>query len=143
MNYEIIDDITSADIAMRIVGSSLEDLFRTGAEALLSILLQDHGDISGVLKLEIYLENEQIDRLFYDFLQELIFFKDSESLLLVPDTIEIEETKKGYRLNCAASGEEIDRNKHVFNTDVKAVTMHNFQVTKENDVWVAIVVFDV
>jgi len=142
-NYELLDDITMADIAFRTRGRELDELFFNGAMALMSEMMEDTDSISKNISKEITLNNEEIDLLYFDFLQEFIFFKDSEFLLLLPGSISIEWKDKKFILKSTLTGEKIDLGKHQFRVDIKAVTMHHLKVEKKSDLWFATAVIDV
>lgn len=143
MRFEFVENITRADIAFRAYGDTIEDLFLSSASAVITSMIDDIKGISRVITKEIIIENTQIDLLLFDFLEEFIFFKDSEAIILLPEKIDINKTGETYRLNALLSGEEINRGKHVFNTDVKSITMHEFNVVKKQEKWEATVVLDV
>lgn len=143
MSFEIIDEFTSADIAFKASGKDIEELFKSSACALLSIMLENPGLVSKSVKKRISLKNIELDMLLYEFLQELIFYKDSELLLLVPETITISKRADDYFLECYLAGEKIMREKHCFNVDAKAITMHKLKIEKQGDSWAATVIVDV
>ena len=143
MGFRILDDITCADTAVECSGRNLRELFMAGADALISVIVDDPGTVQNHVWRSFPLENEAVDLLLYDFLGELIYYKDAESLLLRPEEISIEHNDNVYCLQCSAAGEIADRKKHSFNVDVKAVTFHKFNVKYENNIWYATVVFDV
>jgi len=90
---------------------------------------------------EISLKSDDLDRLLYDFLTELIVMKDVESLLF--SEVHVEVDASGTGLAAALRGEPIDRVRHVLRNDVKAVTMHMFGIRKEGQKWKATVVLDI
>ena len=95
-------------------------------------------------RIEIRLEYEELDLLLFSFLQELIFHKDADQLLLHADSVWIEEKREGgFRLTVIAGGECFDAGRHQPLVDVKAVTLHCFQVGLVDNVWKAVVVLDV
>jgi SHS2 domain-containing protein len=142
MPYEQIENITRADVAFRISGIDLYELFCSGAEALLSVLIENPHSLLFKEERHIRFENN-IDLLLYDFLQEIIFYKDSESLLLLPKTISFANTNNITRLDCILHGEYIDTKKHKSNTDVKAVTLHNLKIENPGNQWIGEFVLDV
>jgi SHS2 domain-containing protein len=81
--------------------------------------------------------------LLFDFLQELIFFKDAERLLLRVRDLQIEKNEKKYFLKAEATGERLDEARHHQRADVKAVTLHDFSVEKEDEGWRARVLLDI
>jgi len=91
----------------------------------------------------IELSNDKIDMLLFDFLQELIYFKDAERLLLRVRNIQIDEKDEIYFLKTEATGEPLDAARHRQRADVKAVTLHDFSVEKENGGWKAQVLLDI
>jgi SHS2 domain-containing protein len=143
MAFEIIEGMTSADIAFKATGDDLPMLFGAGAHALASIMLQNPETIMPELSITFECAEESLEMLYFDFLHEFIFYKDSENLILLPQKIEIDESSDGYSLTCRAQGEKIDKKRHLFNIDIKAITLHKLLVKKERHGWSAIAVADV
>ena len=143
MGFETIENITRADIAYRIYGNDLSELFHSGAKAILSAMTGNPDAISADINKNIKLSEKDPEWLFFNFLQEIIFFKDSESLLLLPDKIEITKARHGYYCKGRLSGEKINPERHELKVDVKAVTMHNYKLENKYGLWTATVVLDV
>ena len=91
----------------------------------------------------IELKNDAIDMLLFDFLQELIYFKDAERLLLRVPEMGIEEKEDAYSLKGTIAGEPLDTERHQQRADVKAVTLHDFRVEKTEGGWKATVLLDI
>ncbi len=91
----------------------------------------------------ITVASESVDLALLKFLEELIFYKDARRLLLHADSVRIVGEQGTFRLEAEVSGEEIDRSRHRLLVDVKAVTLHSFQVVYEDHCWKAVVVLDV
>jgi len=91
----------------------------------------------------IALKNDAIDMLLFDFLQELIYFKDANRLLLRIREVQIDEKDGAYSLNETAAGEPLDPARHHQRADVKAVTLHDFRVEKTDGEWKASVLLDI
>ena len=144
MPFQYRGDIAHADIAFDAWGPTLEDLFRGAAEATMQVMVQD---LTAVRSLEtVVLASSEADpeMLLFDFLNELIFYKDARRLLLLPGQLTITKAEGGgYALQATLQGEEIDAGRHQLNTDVKAVTMLRFSVTPVAEGWRATVVLDV
>lgn len=143
MEYELLDGISRADIAFRVRGKTIEELFFAGTRSLLAIMLQNMGTVVPSVDISFTCQAREIDLLYFDFLSELIYYKDSEKLLLLPQRIEITSSTEGYALACILSGDRIDRKRHVFTIDIKAVTLHNLVVENDDDGWSATAVLDV
>ena len=140
MPFEIIDDITMADAAFRARGKDRGEMFRSAAQALMSVMLKNPESISCEVEREVRMESGDTEMLLHDFLQELLFFKDSEGLLLLPRTLAVSSS---HILEGVLGGERIKRGKHLFQVDVKAVTLHRFMVEERGGAWTATVVLDV
>ena len=143
MAFEIIENISRADIAFRVRGRDLEDLFIAGSSALLAIMIKNLESIEKISEIHFNCEADDIELLYYDFLSEFIYYKDAEKLLLLPERLVIHVSPKGYRLSCIARGETIDRIRHLFSVDIKAVTMHNLHITQDGSGYTATIVVDV
>ena len=92
---------------------------------------------------EIKGENAKIDLLLFDFLDDLLFYKDSELLIFSKFDIKIEEKEGVYHLDCLAYGDKLSHQKHDPKVDVKAITMHMFEVKKIEDGYQAQVLVDI
>ena len=143
MPFRFTDEISAADVAFEAWGGSLEELFIASAAALLRTMVAAPEQISRQQKLTFRLEHAELDLLLFSFLQELIFYKDARRLLLHADKVQIEEQEGLFRLKAIVSGERIDAGRHRLLVDVKAVTLHCFQVALVDNLWKAVVVLDV
>ena len=143
MPFRFTDEISTADVAFKAWGGSLEELFIASAAALLRTMVAAPEQISRQQKLTFRLEHAELDLLLFSFLQELIFYKDARRLLLHADKVQIEEQEGLFRLKAIVSGERIDAGRHRLLVDVKAVTLHCFQVALVDNLWKAVVVLDV
>jgi protein archease len=144
MPYRFLDDIATADVAFEAWGNNVEDMFIAAAEASMNVMVDE---LSGIEKIEhrrISLRAEAVDMLLFEFIQELIFFKDAEQLLLRVSRIFIEKESSSLRLQADLYGEVLDPVKHELNADVKAVTLHRFAVEQiPGKGWNATVVLDI
>lgn len=143
MNYEIIENITSADIAVRVKARSLELLFQFGAEALMSEMVENINTITPSASVSGFLDGEDIALVYFDFLNEFLFYKDAENLLLLPFDIRIINENGLYSCSYILKGEKINTDVHNFRTDIKAVTLHNLNIYRDDEFFVAETVFDV
>jgi SHS2 domain-containing protein len=145
MPYQYRGDIAHADIAFDAWGDTLEGLFKGAAEATLQVMVEDLAAVRPLETVAISLEQEDAEMLLFDFLNELIFYKDAKRLLLLPERLLISQQADdaGYTLQATLQGEQIEVGRHHLNTDVKAVTMLRFSVARVADEWRATVVLDV
>ncbi len=141
MPYRYLEDVAIADVAFEAWGKDPGELFEAAALATFEVM----ADLAGVeprVTKEIELENEEMDRLLYDWLSELVYLKDAEAMLFSRFQVRIEGDGK-YRLRAEAMGEEIDQARHRLRADVKAVTYHLFYLKKTEEGYMARVVLDI
>jgi SHS2 domain-containing protein len=143
MPYRFLEGLTMADIAFEASGKTLEELFASAADAMTNTQIEDLGQIKKKVGKEFKVEAADEEKLLHNFLQELIFLKDSELLLFKEYGLKIEKTAKGYVLTAKAKGEKLDPKKHTLLVDVKAVSWHLFKIEKTSAGWKATVIIDV
>ena len=143
MPYKFLEEIGTADIAFEAIGRDLPELFRDAADATMNVMIDNLDAIEPRETRNIELSNEKIDMLLFDFLQELIYFKDAERLLLRTREVRIDERDQKWFLKAEATGEPLDAARHHQRADVKAVTLHDFSVEKEDGGWKARVLLDI
>jgi protein archease len=143
MPYRYLEEIGTADIAFEATGRDLPELFRDAADATMNVMIDNLQAIEPRKTRYIELSNDKLDMLLFDFLQELIFFKDAERLLLRTREVLIAERDENYFVKATAEGESLDAERHHQRADVKAVTLHNFSVEKIDGEWKARVLLDI
>ena len=143
MPYQYLEEIGTADIAFEAMGRDLSELFTDAADATMNVMIDNLDAIEPRETRHIELSNEKIDMLLFDFLQELLYFKDAERLLLRVRDARIDEKAEKYFLKTEAAGEILDPARHRQRADVKAVTLHGFSVERENGGWKARVLLDI
>ena len=143
MPYEFLEDIATADIAFHAWGSDLEELFKAAGDATMNTMIDNLEAIASQETRTFSLENDALDMLLFNFLQEFIYYKDSEQLLLRAQQVQIEEKNGDYYLSAVTQGEKLDASRHEQRVDVKAVTLHRFQLEKTDDGWEAMVILDI
>ncbi|PIG95019.1 archease [Gloeocapsopsis sp. IPPAS B-1203] len=142
MPYEYLEDVAIADIAFHVWGENLEELFIAAGDATINTMIDNIDAIALQETRTFNLENDALDMLLFNFLQEFIYYKDSELLLLRPQKVKLEQ-KEIYQLQAVTKGEKLDPNKHHQRVDVKAVTLHRFQLEKTANGWQAMVILDI
>lgn len=142
--YKFLEDVAIADIAYEAYGKNLNELFENAALAIFE-LSANLKTVEAKEKIEFEMENEKIENLLYDFLSEILFLKDSRYIVFkkVKTTINQNKKNKKYQLKSMLEGDTINPQKQQLENDIKAVTMHMFEVKKEKNNWKAIVVVDI
>ncbi len=140
MPFKFLPDVALADIAFEAESDTADGLFESCAHAISDIMV-DPATLRKSVSRTMALASEDVDRLLYDFLTELIVIKDVDSLLF--KEAEVKVSQDGKNLRARLEGEAIDRDRHALRNDVKAVTMHMFGVRHEGRTWRATVVLDI
>ena len=143
MSYDYLPDIAIADVAFQARGKTVEELFVAASDATMNVMVDDLSTIKNKEELQLDLSHEALDLLLFDFLNELIYLKDLRQLLLRAKDLEISKAGGHFSLHAKLYGEQLDPARHPLNADVKAVTLHRFQVKKTDDGWEATVVLDI
>lgn len=136
LKYILIDH--TADLGMDVFGSTLRELFTHAAFAMFDIIT----DLSRVDNtIEYNLEVSGIDReqLLVNWLTELLYLHDVKTLLFKDFCI---TDMRDNQLQATIHGESFIGNKHVINTEIKAVTYHGLSITQKDHQWKARVIFD-
>jgi SHS2 domain-containing protein len=143
MPYEFLEDVATADIAFHAWGKDLEELFIAAGDATINVMIDNLDAIALKETRTFTLENDELDMLLFNFLQEFVYYKDSELLILRAQQVQIEEKDREYHLSAVTQGETLDLERHEQRVDVKAVTLHRFQLEKTDDGWTAMVILDI
>jgi SHS2 domain-containing protein len=143
MPYEFVEDLATADIAFRAWGKEPDEVFLSAADATMQVMVENLGAIKPREARAVVLENDQLDLLLFDFLQELIYYKDAEGLMLRIEKVLLREEAGRWVLAARAAGERLDPERHHTRVDVKAVTLHRFRLEKTEDGWEADVILDI
>jgi len=138
--YKFLDH--TADIMFVAKAESLPELFEQSALAVEETMVEVE-TVKPIKKVKILGESEKIESLLFDFIDDLIFFKDYKQLVFGKFEITIQEKNGKYQLNCLAYGEKIDLTRHEPKVDIKAVTMHLFKVEQVQGTWKAQVLLDI
>ena len=143
MPYHYLEEIGTADIAFEATGRDLPELFTAAADATINVMIDNLDAIESREARKIELSNDNVEMLLFDFLQELIYFKDASRLLVRARETHIDQKGETYFLKANVAGERLDDTRHQQRADVKAVTLHGFSVEKQDSGWKARVLLDI
>ena len=143
MSYKYLPEISIADIAFEAWGFSLNELFESAAAATTNVMVKELKSIKHKKKISIKIEAKTVEKLLFNFIDDIIFYKDAKQLIFSKYKIAIKESKGLFILKAVFSGEKLNMKKHELIVDVKAVTMHHFEIKQEKGKWKAIVVLDI
>ena len=143
MPFRFLEEIATADVAFEAWGETLEALFVAAADATTNTMVENPEAIEDRQRRPIRLEEGSADLLLLRLLEELIYFKDAEGLLLRVPAVRIRGRDGALVLDAEACGEPLDPTRHRLLADVKAVTLHLLRVEQTARGWEASVVLDV
>ena len=143
MPYTYLEEIAIADIAFRATGKTEEEVFAAAADATVNVMVEDPVTIQDRERIPLKLENDALDLLLFDFLNEFVYLKDAKGLLMRVGTIQIGRQDSRFTLSGELYGEKLDPLRHPLRGDVKAVTLHHFDLRQTDDGWEATVVLDI
>ncbi len=109
---------------------------------LLFEIMADTGTVNPEIAREIELRSEDIGNLLFDWLSELVYLKDAESLIFSRFDVSINKNDV-YSLKAIVKGETINLKVHNLRSDVKAVTYHMFEIKRTGEKWTARIVLDI
>jgi SHS2 domain-containing protein len=136
--YQAIDH--TGDIGVEVWGRDYPELFESASLALADTLVE----IDQVLpkqQVEWSLEAASMETLLVKQLHEIIYQLDANGLIFHDFSVAIEA---GPRLRCRARGEALERVRHRFKTELKAVTYHQLKIRREEGGGYAVrLIFDV
>lgn len=139
--YKFLEDVALADIAYEAYGKDINEVFENAALAIFD-LSADIKTVDAKQKIEFELENGKLDNLLYDFLSEILFLKDSKYMVFKKVKATIKEGKPN-KLKAVIEGDTINPQKQHLENDIKAVTMHMFELNKVKDGYRARIVVDI
>jgi SHS2 domain-containing protein len=143
MPYEYLPEMATADIAFRATAPTLEGCFKESTEALLNTMINNPEDVENRQEKTFDLQAPDLDLLLFDLLQECIYLKDVNRLLLHCSKVEIHEKDGKWHARAVVTGEPLDPKRHHQRVDVKAVTLHSFSLQETPSGWAAQMILDI
>lgn len=135
MKYKFLEH--TADIKFRAFGKNLSEAFENSALAMFNTMYSE--SVKKKIKKKIKVKGKDLENLLYNFLEELLFYMDSENFFLSKIKVKIDE--KDLTLEAEAEGDETKN--YAIHLDVKAVTYNEMFVHKEKNKYTCQVVLDV
>ncbi|MFW5786418.1 MAG: archease, partial [bacterium] len=131
---DYFDETAVADVGMRVYGGSFEDILQGSAQGLLGLMISDPDALPEGRPRTLSLQDISREFLLRALLEEIVFLKDAESIVLVVEGITLAPpngTGAGeIKANLSCREIELSEATGLFGIDVKAVTFHDFQVTR-------------
>ncbi|MFZ5537457.1 MAG: archease [Pseudomonadota bacterium] len=127
-----------ADIGVRGLGPTAAEAFAQAALALTALIV-DPRAVESRERVTVDLEGVDLDYLFYDWINALVYTMATRHMLFGRFEVEIQDG----RLHATAWGESLDRARHQPVVEVKGATLTELAVREENGQWLAQCVVDV
>lgn len=121
---------TTADIGLKAYGETLTEAFENAGLAIFNIISDTDG-IDAVREIEFEITSEDEVSLLYDYLEELLFYHETEFMLFSQFNVQIDEN---LTLKAKIKGEEINWDKHERKSEIKAITFHKMAIRKDDGV---------
>lgn len=127
-----------ADIGVRGYGRSLDEAFANAALALTAVIT-DPADVQPRIDVPIHVESPDLDLLFFDWINELIYAMAHRNMLFGRFRVHV----AGLSLSAVAQGELVDRDRHQPAVEIKGASFTELKVKQLDGCWVAQCVVDV
>ncbi len=127
-----------ADIGVRGIGDTLPEAFEQAALAMTAVIT-DVERINADTTVEIRCNDSDIDTLFYDWLNALVYEMATRKMLFSEFRVAIDHNT----LTARVAGEAIDIARHQPSVEIKGATFTELAVYSEETRWVAQCVIDV
>ena len=139
-SYKFIDH--TADIAVELIGSSLDELFTAGAEAwLVSVVGEIKIEADDLLEIEISASTKE--ELLVTFLNELNYLLITKKWLCSSiQSMKIFNDVDGCELSAELKGTRIKDDLHLKH-EIKSVTYHQVEIVDTEGIYSTLVVFDI
>src|SRR5262249_31048642 len=129
----------TADLGLRVRAPDLNALFAEAARALFSAIVEHLSTVERRQQVNVELPAGEPEYLLFDWLNELLYRFDTEHLLFSRFEVQVDDKV----LHASASGEPLDRTRHMLSHEVKAITYHGLRVENTPDGWLAEVIVDI
>ena len=130
------------DLTFEASGPTVEAAFAAAGEAFLAATVESPEAIERREHRTVVLKEPDLELLLLRFLNELVYLRDAEELLLHPDRVEI-IWQSPLEVRATLGGERIDSRRHALGSDVKAATAHGLRVQETSEGWTATATLDV
>ena len=135
-----------SDVGFEVYGTTLEELFANAAIACYGFMT-DIEEIEETEERTIEIKSEDLYSLMFDWLDELLFLFESESLVFKKFDLKVDVSVSGDGngtsiISGRCRGGKFDPYRHESGIIIKAVT-YNMMEIKKNELWHARVVLDV
>jgi len=138
--FEFLEHLADAYVAAH--GQRLEEAFENAALAMFEVMT-DTQKVKTTIKDDVTIEEYDQKALLYSWLEQLLLkFEIERKLYARFEVKQLLQTSKGWRLSATVFGERFDPTKHVSKAEVKAVTYHQMEISREDGGYVVKFILD-
>jgi len=134
--FEVFDH--TADVGIIARGRTREELFANAARGMFSIVT-DLSKLSGTIRVPVKIEADGPEELLVSWLRELLYLYSTRYLAFVDFEF---NNLSDTQIDCITGSCPLESEKSVLG-EIKAVTYHQLEIKRENDLWTARVIFDI
>ena len=129
----------TADRMFVVTAKTLEKLLLDAATALIKTLANTR-TVKPKLKKKVKIQGKNEEELLFNVLEEIIFLKDSDAIVFRKvENLKIKKNEVSFTL----IGDNINKETQKLGNDVKAITMHKFQLEKTKTGYKAVFIIDI
>lgn len=137
MRYRLIDH--TADFGIQVFGADVKELFVNAAQAMFDQIV-DTDTIKGLEETNIRVAGTDWPDLMVNWLRELLFLWNGREMLVKTSAV---LSLSEYCLSATVNFDPYNPDHHVINSEIKAVTYHQIEVTDGATGWESKIIFDV
>lgn len=141
-SFAFVEGATS-DLAFTASGATLADVFAAAAEAMCAATVEHPKQVAPQVVRTVSLRDDDLELLLLRFLNELIFLRDAEGLVLRPSRVSCQAEGSDFALDVELAGEPLDPSRHALASEVKAATAHGLSVRRTPEGWEASATLDI
>ena len=130
----------TADVGIQAYGETICEAFENAALGMFNIIT-DPSKVGTGQDFEVTIEGDDLKALLHEWLDQLLILSQVNNMLFSSFKVDLRPIDHRIGLTGLAMGEPADPSKHVYKTEIKAVTHHMLEV-KENPPMVK-VLFDI
>ncbi len=133
----------TADIALQVWGKNLDELFLNAAEGMYSFIFADL-EFNGSEDWKFSASDQSAENLLVIFLTELNYYISIKRIIIcMPIKIKINKNSGLYSISCHSKSQDFPRDIFDEFLEIKAVTYHNLNITKDGGLLTVKIVFDI
>jgi SHS2 domain-containing protein len=120
----------TADVGIQAYGETLCEAFENAALGMFNIIT-DPSKVGAQKDFEVTIEGADLKNLLHEWLDQLLILSQVNNMLFSSFKVDLKDLENGVGLTGLVMGEPADPSKHVYKTEIKAVTHHMLEVNED------------